>query len=229
MEGRFAYELARAWTGGGSPAVPAELSALLDSRVRTRGLVVDRAVPELRIRFDSHAGEPRNADLALVGRVGPSRIAVNVEAKADEPFGASIETTRKAARKRLAANPRSRGIQRLDDLVRALLPARGHGQPGADTLRYQLLTAVAGTLAFAHQNAAETAVLVIHEFVTHRTVDSRHQANADDLAAFLHRLSGAAGVDPRAGTLLGPFAVPGPPLFPRAASLLVGKIVTRRR
>jgi hypothetical protein len=229
VEGRSAFELARAWTGGGSPAVPSELTALLASRTATRGLVVERAVPELRIRFDTHPGEPRNADLALLGHVGAHKVGVTVEAKADEPFGATVEATSKAARKRLAGNPRSRGLQRLDDLVRALLPPRGPGQPGVDTLRYQLLTAVAGTLAFAHQHAAETAVLVIHEFVTDRTSDGRHRANARDLTAFVHRLSGVPAPAPLTGTLQGPFTVPGIPLFPRASSLLIGKIVTRRR
>ena len=65
VAGRSAYELAHAWCGGGAPAIPAELTMLFDSRDETRGLTIDEVVPELRVSFDAHGGEPRNADLVL--------------------------------------------------------------------------------------------------------------------------------------------------------------------
>src|SRR5688572_9041652 len=93
VEGRSAYELARAWCGDGPPAVPTELRTLLDSRPETRGLIIEKAIPELRIPFDAHRGEPRNADLALVGQADGGRVAVTIEAKADESFGGTVADT----------------------------------------------------------------------------------------------------------------------------------------
>ena len=93
------------------------------------------------------------------------------------------------ALERLIANPRSRGVRRaLRDLVIAL-PVCGKGRPKAATLRYQLLTAAAGTLAYAGQVGASTAVMLVHEFVTDKTTD-KHSQNEADYAAFLHRVSG---------------------------------------
>ena len=227
VEGRSALKLARAWTTTGTPAIPPELAALLDTHPETRNLVPDQAIPELRIRFDTHRGEPRNADLALLGRAGNRTIALSIEAKADEPFGTTVAGTRKAAARRLTKNPRSAGLKRLDDLLLSLLPPRQPAQPPADTLRYQLLTATAGTLAYARQHDADLAVLVIHEFVTDQTTDPRHQANARDLTAFLHRL--AAPFPSSHTTLQGPLPIPGPPLFPGSTPLLIGKAVTRLR
>src|SRR5574341_787185 len=55
---RSAYELARAWCGTESPAMPDAVKEVLDSRPETRGLAVEVAYPERRIPFDSLKGEP---------------------------------------------------------------------------------------------------------------------------------------------------------------------------
>jgi hypothetical protein len=209
--------------------MPANIRGLLDSRRETRALSVDLAIPEYRIAFDTHGGEPRNADVVFVGRNAEATIAVTVEAKADETFGATVAQTMADALERLIVNPRSHGVRRVEDLVRSLLPVRGKGQPKAATLRYQLLTAAAGTLAYAGQVGASTAVMLVHEFVTDKTTDEKHAQNEADYAAFLHRVSGRRPSSPEMTRLLGPFKVPGAPMFGSPASLLVGKVVTRRR
>lgn len=183
VEGRSAYELAHAWCGRGAPAIPAELTALFESRAETRGLMIDEVVPEHRVSFDAHGGEPRNADLALVAHTSESKVAVTIEAKADEPFGATIGQTLADALERAIENPRSRGVRRVEDLVRALLPPRSKGLPHVCDLRYQLLTAVAGTLAYAAMEGASLAVLIVHEFLTDKTSDKRHAENAADYGA----------------------------------------------
>src|SRR5687767_1391190 len=76
VEGRSAFELAHAWCGSGLPVVPPELKRILESRLETRGLVIDEVVPEHRINFDAHGGEPRNADLALAGHTSSGKIAL---------------------------------------------------------------------------------------------------------------------------------------------------------
>jgi hypothetical protein len=231
IEGRSAFELAQAWCApdGCILSMPAEMRVLLDSRPETAGMVGDRAYPEHRIRFDEHGGEPRNADLAFVGTANGAGVAVTVEAKADEPFGATIADTAAAALERCITNPRSRGVERITDLVTSLLPPWKKGLPHVGGLHYQLLTAVAGTLAYAIDNAAQYAVLVVHEFVTAKTKDERHAFNAKAYCDFLHRLQGERLLDEEADGLAGPFKIPGAPNFSEAPPLLIGKVSTNCR
>ncbi len=224
--GRSAFELARAWCHTGAPVVPADVVAALASSDATAGLQIDTGFPEHRIAFDQHGGEPRNADLAFTGIADGRRVAVTIEAKADEPFGETVGDTVSASLKRLDANPNSRGLLRVVDLCRCLFSARVEGQPSIESLRYQLLTAAAGSLAFAHAEAASVAVLLVHEFVTHQTTNSLHERNGDDLHRFLCRLGGSTAGPIASGQLVGPFQVPGLPLFERPTPLYVGKVST---
>ncbi|HEY3383474.1 MAG TPA: hypothetical protein VGK32_17030 [Vicinamibacterales bacterium] len=228
-EGHSAFELARAWCGTGTAAMPDDLRALFDSRDNTRGLSVDLVTPEHRIVFDAHGGEPRNADLAFVGRTATTTVAVTIEAKADEPFGATVAQTMTDALERLITTPASHGVMRVADLVQAILPVRGKDQPKVGDLRYQLLTAVAGSLAYARENQADLAVLIIHQFVTSKTRDTKHAKNEQDYRAFVNRLTGVLPEAHDTTPRLGLFAVPGAPLFASGSRLLIGKIVTNCR
>ena len=226
VPGRSAYELARAWVGTGVPTMPDDFRALLDSRPETRDLSVDLVNPEHRIKFDDRGGEPRNADLAFLGRVGTRTVAVTVEAKADEPFGSTIADTVADALERGLKNNRSGGVGRAQDLIRALLPVRFKGLPHLGKLRYQLLTAIAGTLAYAVEHEAALGVLVVHEFDTYKTQAERHARNAADYGAFLHRLGGGSAGQQEPTGLQGPFVVPGSPLFETVPPILIGKVTT---
>jgi hypothetical protein len=191
---------------------------------------VDVAYPEHRIRFDKRSGEPRNADLAFVGESAGRKVAVTVEAKADETFGASVARTICDALERSLTNPRSGGVARVESLVRAVLQPKDDDQPQLGLLRYQLLTAAAGSLAWAQQLHAEIAVLVVHEFVTDKTHASKHVSNDVDFRSFVARVAGSRGTPPSDhSALLGPFVVPGAPLFENPVPLLIGKITTDRR
>ena len=106
-----------------------------------------------------------------------------------------------------------------------LLPRRG--LPPLRLLRYQLLTAVAGSLAWARQLEAPRAVLVIHEFHTSQTSARKLQGNAQDLDFFVTRLTAGALRGLAVGSLVGPIRVPGDPLFDKPADLYLGKIVRR--
>ncbi len=225
VEGRSAYELARAWCGSGTPAMPPELKALFDSCPETQNLSVASVTPEQQIAFDAHGGEPRNADLAFIGTTLKGKVAVTVEAKADEPFGKTVGEVMSDALERLVRNPRSRGVARVQDLARALFRAHVQGLPKVGDLRYQLLTAVAGTIAYAQQHGARLAVLVIHEFVTPKTRDDRHARNCKDYQDFLARLNGQSSAQSAGVGMVGPFRIPGEPLFEEIPSLLVGKVV----
>jgi hypothetical protein len=208
--------------------MPPELNHLLESREETREMKVECVTPEHPINFDSLHGEPRNADLAFIGETPLGKVAVTIEAKADEPFGDTVAGTLAAALERLVENPRSQGVRRVESLVRSLFAVAGKGLPMIASLRYQLLTAAAGTLAYALQQCASLAILVVHEFVTDKTSDKRQQKNAADFNAFLTRLAGTAALQAYQSGLLGPFVVPGLPLFEKAPRFLVGEIRTPR-
>lgn len=229
VEGRSAYELARAWCGSGEPAMPQELRELLDSRPETTGMTVDCVYPEHAIRFDKRAEEPRNADLAFVGHVGDRSVAVTVEAKADEPFGSTVAETICDALERRVEKPRSQGVERVTDLVTALLPPHAQSLPHVGELYYQLLTATAGTLAYAIEHSVSLAALVIHEFVTGETDDSLHARNAAAYGDFIARLCERPVMDEKPGGLTGPFAMHGVPLFQQPPNLVIGKITTNCR
>jgi hypothetical protein len=202
--------------------MPFDIRRLLDSRPETQGLNVDQVHPEHRIQFDTRRGEPRNADLAFLGS-NSKTIAVTVEAKADEPFGATVGDAMTAALQRWLENERSGALARVLDLLHSLVPV-ADADSHARALRYQLLTAAAGTLAYATSHDAAYGVLIVHEFVTPSTRTQLHAANEVDYRAFLRRLGIAA---PNAdATLHGPLTVPGAPLFPSPAPLFIGKVTT---
>jgi len=228
VEGRSAFELANAWCGSGTPVLPKGLQSLLESRRETQGLSVVEVIPEHKILFDAHGGEPRNADLVLVGHTSSSKVVVTIEAKADEPFGATIAQTLADALERSIHNARSRGVRRVEDLVRGLLRSRTKGLPHLGVLRYQLLTAVAGTLAYATMEGASLAVLIVHEFVTDKTSDKRHSKNADDYNRFLHHFTGKAISNDARYELVGPVELPDSSPF-RGVPLLIGKVVSNCR
>lgn len=225
-EGRSAYECARAWCGGSqSPSVPNELTALFDTHPDIEGVVVRTVMPEHRVRFDKLRGEPRNADVAALGDHPAGSIALSIEAKADEPFDRLVDDVLLNVAKKIGHDHRTNRITRIQQLGRSLLPPSVPGSRRLGLLRYHLLTAVAGALAFAIDAKAGRAVFVVHEFVTDKTNDARHAANAHDLDAFITRLTAGAETCVPAGQLVGPVRVPGSPLFPSPPSLYIGKAV----
>ncbi len=96
-------------------------------------------------------------------------------------------------------------------------------------LRYQLLTGVAGAIAFASEVGANRAAFLVHEFITDRTDDEKHRTNTQDLDNFVLRLSRGLIPSVPSGVLLGPFRIPGLPLFRSAPPLFLGKAVRNLR
>jgi len=230
--GRGAYELARVWCGANGLVMPGALGQLLDSREETRSLVIDSVWPGHPIRFDRRQGQPRSADLAILGRTAVGPVAVLVEARAEESFGATVAEAFVDALERFTETPRSQGIGRIEDLSRALFASRDEDDaPRVGVLRYQLLMCAAGALALAEGHGAGCAVLVVHGLYS--TLDDQHPSarHAADLSAFLHRLGGVP-VDAdtfSSPALFGPYTVPGVPLFDGPRQILVGMIATSRK
>lgn len=223
VDGRSAKELARAWCpAGAGPRVPEEITELLESHRDLAGTVIEQAWPERRVQFDRIRGEPRNADLVAVGRGPHGRIAISVEAKADEPFDRRVADVLSAAERKLADGTRTGAGERARKLVEAVLTVQA--RPGAGQLRYQLLTAAAGALAFAKEVGANAAVLIVHEFLPAARTPAA-QRNAEDLDAFVAALVGVPGLQVQPGRPLGPIQVPGSDMIPAGISLYVGKAV----
>jgi hypothetical protein len=236
--GRSAMESAHAWCGADGASVPKEIRALLESNPQTRGVTLSRGEPEKRIVFDTAGGESRNADVALLGTDSRGKtIAITIEAKADESFGLTFQQTVAASVERMVSGKPSNGVQRAEALARALLPPRRVGKavplaertPSLGPLRYQLFTAVAGTLAFAHQSGAETAIFIIHEFVTDCTTDEDQKSNALDLDAFVRRLSDGTIRMLRSEEIVGPFHVSDNPFWSSKPALYIGKVTKNIR
>ncbi len=224
VDDRSAKELAKAWCAAGGPCLPSELDDALGTVAEFRGASFDRAYPECRIPFDNIPGERRNADLVALGRAACGSISLSVEAKADEEFGAVIADVLLAGARKRAFEIPTRIIDRVERLTAALLPTRIGGTPRVGDLRYQLLTATAGALAFAKTKGAAVAILMIHEFRSARTSDARLADNQHDLDQFLTRLSNGKWTAIHAGAIVGPISVPGSDFIPSSIPLYIGKI-----
>ncbi len=92
-----------------------------------------------------------------------------------------------ATEKALSANPKSKASERLDDLVTRFCRHPIY-DPEVAALRYQLLTAWAGTLVSAAH--AEHAVLAVHEFRTDERPKDKSGVNADELGRFASTVLG---------------------------------------
>src|SRR5687768_14162807 len=104
--GRSALECATAWCEPDGPVVPSEFAALFAGH-QFAGFEIECVQPEHCIRFDNLRGGPRNADLAIEATDRNGRIAITVEAKADEPFDGTLDEMMMAALEARLKNPRS--------------------------------------------------------------------------------------------------------------------------
>lgn len=244
--GRSACELGRIWTASGEPAVPRQLTELLESHEGTRGTAILSGITECETPLPFGIRGPRCHDLALYAEQNGSAVTICIEAKADESFGGTITRELSAARKKAETRKggNTRFPERLDWLTRSLLglhafeddQRRVPAEAIAD-LPYQLLPAIVGTLLEAEDRKATKAVFVVHEFRTGKTMDANLDANADALNRFLRvfLLANGASVDENFaienGHIVGPILIT-PRLvtgkIPCNIPLFIGKIRTDR-
>jgi hypothetical protein len=225
-EGRSAMELARAWCPESGPACPPDVSVLLSSHELTRNIHIEEVRPE-HVTPLPERGEGRNHDLWAKCSVDGRPFTLCVEAKADEPFGDTIGDTCANA---LRGSEKTGGVRRARALLHMVFgsAAEPDREPYA-SLRYQLLTAAAGTALQARTEGASAAALIIHEFQGSETSDPLLQRNAEDLAAFLNVLNEGKQIELEPGCLAGPWSVRCGPQEEDVVQLLVGKVVTRLR
>jgi hypothetical protein len=123
--------------------------------------------------------------LLVIGRAPSGTVVIGVEGKSDEPFDERLDAWLVRA---LTHSDGTRAPERLDRLTRAFFGTTLDEDPLLAPLRFQLVSALAGTLADAREMDAAHAVLLVHEFETPWTGDDLHRRNAEDLDAFLGRL-----------------------------------------
>jgi hypothetical protein len=229
VDDRSAKEAARAWLDLNGSELPGEIQKTLASHAAFSSVLEWVAEPEAKLSFDNFPGEPRNSDLVVYAKDAFGQFLVAVEAKADEPFSETVPDALASAVERYVQNSQSNGVTRIQQLVVALLGPRQSGEPPLKYIRYQLLTATAGALCKAGQQQLDRAVLLIHEFVTDKTSDEKHDQNARDLNHFVARLSHGAVTSVQPEYLYGPFTVPGVPLLSTKVNLFVGKATRNLR
>lgn len=176
VKGTSAPTLATAWSG------PLDLLNALGTQPTLASLTILEAVIEKRATFDDYPGNVRNHDLLLRARnADGEHVTVCVEAKAGEPLGATVADQHAAALVAKSRNPASNAAARVTDLVDRYCryPLRDQR---TSQLRYQLLTAWAGTLEDAA--ASKHAVLAVHEFRTEQRPADKTAVNGAELERF---------------------------------------------
>jgi hypothetical protein len=151
------------------------------------GIELIEGVAEEQTAFDTYRGGKRNHDLLVTANFAKGPLAIGVEGKADETFGEPLWKQMESATEARQENERSRALDRLTDLAHLFLGSSVDISQGsvAGNLGYQLLTALAGTLAGAKNMNAESAVFLIHEFNTSETEQSKRAANAEQYETFV--------------------------------------------
>ena len=222
VDGRSAKELAKAWFPvGGNPQIPYELNVLLHSVPLTECFEITEGLPEKQIVIDKFKGEPRNADLVLVGRtLAHTTGIIQIEAKTDEPFDVTIAKRLEVGRK----VPNSKIPQRIENLCQAILGNSPDKVAEFGELRYQLLVGVASSLAEAKSRHSGFAVFVVHQFLSSKVHPNHLLRNSKDWSRFIHCLPNCAEVEPFSESLFGPIFVPGNGFIPRNIPLYLGKI-----
>jgi hypothetical protein len=207
-DNRSAKEVAKAWCrADGTTQVPAELQALLDSNQDLGRPRVATGIPESKTRLPDTPSGPRRHDLVLLTTDSQAaRTLVGLEAKADEPFDASVGArVRRAQAKRARIEEAgeaeaSMQIARIEWFCRTLLGREaflldGTLDPVIAELPYQLLAGFAGTLVEGERRGATQVAFVVHAFHSKDLDKATLAANDAAFARFVEALAGGRSLD----------------------------------
>ena len=194
VDGRSAKETAKHWLH----TIPVQFLDLLNDF----NLRFEKCSPEYVSKIDNYKGNGRNHDLLIIAENKLSeKVVISIESKVDEPFGETIKERFIAADIELKKNPRSKALNRIQELCDAVYEKTDRepldlrkailentNQEKLD-LRYQLFTAVAGTIAAAEEHGAQAAVFVVQTFISAEIDIKKYAQNQEDLNKFVEYLS----------------------------------------
>lgn len=208
-DGFSAKELARLWLSGHGKRYVEE--ALVDV---IPGLRIERVIAEAKISFDDYDGGVRNHDVLAYGSCASGSAVVGVEGKVNESLDSRLNAKYADAEKRKREGKNTNLDRRVDDLLAAIIGKRYSDDSLLPDLRYQLFSAIAGTVAAATPTTIAAAV-VVHLIDTPQAKPEKFQQTRDAVGDFAH----AAGL--AAADVVGPVvlkrrigdAPPGLPIF----------------
>ena len=224
VDGRSAKELAKAWFQSGRAAAPVELVSLLASSPVTSGTRPTLGLAEHQTRFDDLPGGPRHHDLLLVLREGERVVVAGVEAKAGESLDQTVIKKREDGLALRARGESTNRPERVDRLLMALLGRSLDQEPRLGNLRYQLLTAAAGTLVEAQERGAHAALLIIHDLAPTRGTPDGLTPTQLAVSDFVTELARDGQPHHTTGVVHGPLTVPGGGRIPSTIPLYVSLI-----
>lgn len=214
-DGRSAKETAKHWLH----TIPEQFKKILNQS----NLIFKLCSPEYVSKIDNYKGNARNHDLLIIAEGAKKEtVVISIESKADESFDVTISERIKAATTEFVKNPNSKALDRIKDLRNAIFGSLNDDQL---PLRYQLLTAVAGTLAEAKNQKATKAFFLVQTFVSDEIDQKKHLQNQVDLDAFISLLSHRKCAQIENGKLIDTIRVPGNNFIPNNIDLWIGKYV----
>lgn len=159
------------------------------SSVLSQAVTLERATPEYLARFDNYRG-PSNLDLGIFGQVdSEASLFVGLEAKVDEPFDKDVCVKYREAVRESSRRPSSRRVDRVRDLLSDYFGETADPCDSAfSDIRYQLLTATAGTVAVG----ADFSVFYVMVFRTDLYDEGKGQENRLDYERFIKAAGGVA-------------------------------------
>lgn len=203
-DGRSAKELAKDWINNKGK----DLEDLLGSFCAFKGISFNKASPEFQSKFDEYKGNGRQHDLLVLASHNKERILISIEAKVDESFGDIIKDYYIKKIVSRIKGERTNAPDRVEELIKNIFEE--NIKVAVFDLRYQLLHAIAGTIAEAKRQKAKTAIFVINTYCSKdEKVFSpvKHQNNMKDLNQFVSYLSKNQITNIGCDELQGPFNI----------------------
>lgn len=131
-----------------------------------------------------HSGGPRHHDLVAHGALANGEtVIVCVEAKAGEDLDRTVERYTRHAQNRRAKGETTNAPERIAALLKRYVPYDSAEQR-VRLVRYQFLSALAGTEAEAAYAGADHAVLMLHDFITDQRCADKTSEHAVDWHRF---------------------------------------------
>jgi len=176
-EGRSAMETAKHWLN----VIPKEFEDIL----KCFQLEYVSCSPEHVTKFDEYKGNGRNHDLLILATDQYNEnVVISIESKVDEPFDKQIGSYLTKIKLKKDKGEKSNADYRIEKLKIAVFP--NVKRDVFESIQYQLLNAIAGTLAEAKKQRAKKAIFLVQTFISSNMDQKKHLKNQQDLDCFLN-------------------------------------------